>query len=293
MLKKQRDFLRIRHAKEYIDGVRKNPLFFKAPPKRWVVAGVGALIVMCSIAGIIGLTYIPAFQLTEISVTGTMVLDRTEMQRHVEDFIRSHGYPFISKHNAYLMNVAAIEADLLQNFALDGASVQHDGRTIVVDVKEKIMTIALRTKEKTMFLDVNGSYVRDATAEESRAIDVRIGSAVLTEGETLVPLQSDMPIILDTQNDPATTLAHESVTHVLDIVTSLKQRGILIKTFTFDGATALFTRVDTNQSYDIYFDLNASIAEQMSVLAAILTKPGFTEPSEYIDLRFGAYVYVK
>lgn len=293
MLKKQRDFLRIRHAREYIDGVRKNPFFFRAPPKRWIVLGSSALAFLCIIAGIVGITYLPAFRLSGITVSGTTVLDSDALRASIEESIANHGYPLVAKQNVYLIKTSAIQERLMQNFALDDASVKRDGTTLAVTVKEKIMTIAFRTKEKTMFLDVNGAYVRDATAEESHAIDVRIGTAALTEGETLVPLQSDMPIILDTQNDPATSLTPSRVEHVLDIVTSLKQRGILVKTFTFDGATALFTRVDTNEAYDVYFDLNTDIAAQMSVLAAILTKPGFTTPSEYIDLRFGAYVYVK
>ncbi|MEK7632331.1 MAG: hypothetical protein AAB473_00890 [Patescibacteria group bacterium] len=293
MLKKQRDFLRIRHAKEYIDGVRKNPFFFKAPPKRWLMIGAGALIMAAGITAAVGITYIPMFHLTEITVSGTTVLNPDDIHNAIQDIVTNHGYPLVDRKNVYLIKTSAIEARLMQTFPLDSVSVTRNGTVLEATVKEKITTVVLRTKEKTIFLGLDGAYVRDATAEESHAIDIRIGSAFVAEGETPVPLQADMPIILDTQNDPATSLSVESISHVLDIVALLKQRGTAVVTFTFDGATALFTRVNTDQSYDLFFDLNHPVDTQIATLAAIVNTPGFSTPSEYVDLRFGAYVYVK
>lgn len=293
MLKKQRDFLRIRHAKEYIDGTRKNPFFFRTPPKRWLMIGAGALMMAGIIAGVVGLTYIPMFRLSGIAVTGTTILNPDDIKNTIQDIVLNHGYPLIDRRNVYLMSTSAIEARLMQTFPLESVSIVRSGTTLEATVKEKITTVVLRTKEKTIFLGLDGAYVRDATAEESHAIDVRIGTASATEGETLAPLQADMPIILDTQNDPATSLAPESIAHVLDIVTSLKQRGTSVISLSFDGATALFTRVNTDQSYDLFFDLNHPISTQITTLSAIVGTPEFSAPSEYIDLRFGAYVYLK
>lgn len=293
MLKKQRDFLRIRHAKEYLNGVRKNPFFFRAAPKRWLMVG-GILLAAFLVAfGVIELTYLPTFQLSSISVNGTTVIHPEDIQKNVEGTLATHGYPLIAKRNAYLLSTRAL-ADRLQNsFALENVTIVRSGTALTITVQEKVMTVALRTKEKTLFLGLDGAYVRDATTEESHAIDVRIGTAQATEGEVLVPLQSGMPIILDTQNDPAMSLPIESVNHILDISSQLSSRGTIVKTYSFDGATALFARVDTNESYDLFFDLNHPVADQMNALVAIITKPGFTIPTEYIDLRFGAYVYVK
>lgn len=293
MLKKQRDFLRIRHAKEHIDGVRKNPFFFRTPPKRWIMIGAGALIMTAVIAAAVGITYLPPFRLTSVSISGTTVLNPEEIRKNIDDSIANYGYPLIAKNNAYLIRTSIIEQRLMQSFALESVNIQRNGTTLEASVKEKIMTIVLRTKEKTIFLGLDGVYVRDATAEESRAIDVRIGTASATEGEVFVPLQSDMPIILNTKNDPATSLSVESVRTVLDIASLLKSRGVTVQTFTFDGATTPFTRVDTDQSYDLFFDLHRSPTDQIAALAAILDRQEFSVPSEYIDLRFGAYVYMK
>lgn len=291
--KKQRNFLRIRHAKEHLDGVRKNPFFLKASPKSWLMIGAGALMMTGIITATVALTYLPMFRLTSITITGTNIIDPLSIQKNIEEQIANNGYPLLDRNNAFLIRTSAITHRLMQDFALDNVQVRRDGTALVVVVKEKIMTIALRTKEKTIFLGLDGAYVRDATAEESRAIDLRIGTAVANDGEVITPIQSEMPVVLDTQNDPATSLPLDSVNHLLDISAQLNSRGVLIKTFTFDGATALFTRVDTNESYDLYFDLNHSVSDQMTALNAILAESGFVPPSEYIDLRFGAYVYMK
>ncbi len=293
MLKKQRDFLRIRHAKEYLDGVRRNPFFFRAPPKRWLMVGGIMLGIALFTFGAIKLTYLPAFRLNTIAVSGTIVILPEDIQNSIRETIFSHGYPLVAKDNVYLINRHAITEQLQSSFALSNVNIVKNGTSLEIHVEERVMTVTLRTKEKTLFLGLDGAYVRDATAEESRAIDIRIGTAVATEGEVIIPLQKAMPIILDTENDPATSLPIESIQHILDISSQLSSRGTIVKTYSFDGATALFTRVDTNESYDLYFDLNNPVSDQMSALAAIMIKPDFVAPAEYIDLRFGAYVYMK
>jgi hypothetical protein len=134
-------------------------------------------------------------------------------------------------------------------------------------------------------------YIRDATAEESHAIDVLIGSAEQKEGEVLTPLQSEMPVILDTQNDAEPKLTTASTIAIIALEKNLIAMGITPKTYSIDGLAAPWTKVDTSQ-YDIYFDLTRSIDDQIRMLAATLSQNTVT-PSQYVDVRFGAYVYVK
>lgn len=293
MLKKQRDFLRIRHAKEYIDGVRKNPFFFRTAPKRWMAFSGIAFTLFFLTIGAIKLTYLPAFQLKEIVVKGTTVINQEDVQRAINDTIAKNWIPFISKTNVYFIDTDAIIQELKTSLAIATASIAQSGTSFEVTIEEKVMTVALKTKEKAIFLGLNGAYLRDASAEESRAIDVRIGTATPEEGEVIVQLQQGMPVVVDSQNEPASYIPLESITQILEINSYLNSRGIIVKKYSLDGVNALFTRIDTNQSYDLYFDLNNSASNQIHALDAIVSEPGFTSPSEYIDLRFGAYVYLK
>lgn len=293
MLKKQRDFLRLRHAKEHGNGIRKNPFFFRAPPKKWLIA-MGALFITGSVlGGIVGVTHLPYFTISAVAVQGATVIHTEDIEHGVRNSIDTHHYPLVAKENIFLLRTHAIEKELLTQFALESVIIERKGRTLNVTVKEKVTNLALRTKEKTVFLDLSGEYIRDATAEESRAIDIRIGTAPLAEGEVVVPLHAEMSIVLNTQTDSTTSLPRKSVEHILALTSLLRQQGIGVKTCTFDGTNALFTRLDTDQPYDLYFDFNRPAAEQMSTLTAIITSPTFTQPAEYIDLRFGAYVYLK
>ncbi|MFI3158114.1 MAG: hypothetical protein QX199_18355 [Methylococcaceae bacterium] len=293
MLKKQRNFLRLRHAKEHDEGIRKNPLFLKVPPKKWLIIAGFVLSIALIIGGIIGVTYLPWFVLEGVTVTGTTTLDPNTISSDVLSNLSAVGYPFLAKDNVFLIRQNEVTKNLLAHFSFESVVVKREGRQLTIVVKEKVMTVALRTQEKTMFLNLDGSFARDATPEESHAIDVRLGAVAQAPDEILTPLQPNMPIVIDTQTDPATTLPVETVDHVIAIVSALEARAVMVKTFSIDGAHALFTRVDTTQPFDLFFDLSTPVSTQIDTLTTIQSKPEAPKPTEYIDLRFGAYVYVK
>lgn len=291
MLKKQRNFLRLRHAKAHDDGALKNPLFNKPTRSKWFTAATIVLVAIGVIATIVGITYIPFLSVTNIELAGAAVLNTDDLIQTAWKAVDGVPLPLVNKRSILFHPTQRVTKALQANFALDTLNINRSGGTIHIDIKEKVTTLALRTKEKTAFLDLSGAYIRDATAEESRAIDVTIGSADLKENETLVPLQTEMPVILDTQNDSDPRLPATSTTAILALEKALIAMGIQPKTYSIDGLAAPWTKVDTNQ-YDIFFDLTRSIDDQIRMLAATLNQNTVT-PKEYVDVRFGAYVYVK
>ena len=199
--------------------------------------------------------------------------------------------PLVNKRSIIFSPTQRVRNALQSHFALETLTITRNGQNIHIEITEKVTTLALRTKEKTAFLDLSGAYIRDATAEESRAIDVLIGSAEPTEGEVLTPIQTEMPVILNTQNDSDPKLPTASTTAIIALEKSLNNMGIQPKTYSIDGLAAPWTKVDTSQ-YDIYFDLTRPVDDQIRMLAATLSQNTVT-PTEYVDVRFGAYVYVK
>lgn len=291
MLKKQRNFLRLRHAKAHDDGTLKNPLFCKPTQSKWLTAATILLAAIGVITAIIGVTYIPFLSVTSINLTGTAILSTDEMVQTAWSAVDAVPLPLANKRSILFSPTQRVRNALESHFALETLTVTRSGQNIHIEIKEKVTTLALRTKEKTSFLDLSGAYIRDATAEESRAIDVLIGSAEPKEGEALTPIQTEMPVILNTQNDADPKLASASTTAILALEKALTAMGIQPKTYSIDGLAAPWTKVDTNQ-YDIFFDLTRSIDDQVRMLAATLSQNTVT-PTEYVDVRFGAYVYVK
>lgn len=294
MLKKQRNFLRLRHAKAHDDGTLKNPLFLKIKTPRWRIGAmiVGSIVII--VAGAIGITHIPFLQLETVTINGTVTLDAQVMEQSIREHIAQKRLPFCSFTNVYFTKLNTLEDALMTQFPLQSVSVVRQGQSLEVLVKEKVTTIALRTKEKTAMLDVTGTYVRDATFEESRAIDIRIGTATAAPDELIITLQPDMPIVMNTQNDSITTLSTASTTALIALAQQLPLNGMHALAFYVDGLDAPFVRIDTTETYDIYADIALrTVEEQMTALHAIVTAEGFVPPKEYIDLRFGAYVYTK
>jgi hypothetical protein len=291
MLKKQRNFLRLRHAKAHGDGTLKNPLFSKPVQSKWLTIATIVLTIVGVITALIGVTYIPFLCITKVDITGAATLNADDISRTAWNAVDNVPIPLVNKRSILFSPTNRVTNALQSTFALESLMVNRSGQTIAVDIREKVTTLALRTKERTTFLDLSGVYIRDATAEESHAIDVLIGSAEQKEGEVLTPLQSEMPVILDTQNDAEPKLTTASTIAIIALEKNLIAMGITPKTYSIDGLAAPWTKVDTSQ-YDIYFDLTRSIDDQIRMLAATLSQNTVT-PSQYVDVRFGAYVYVK
>lgn len=294
MVKKQRDFLRLRHAKAHVDGTLKNPLFLKIKTPRWRVGAAVIFSGFTIVTAIIGVTYIPFLQLGDVTVNGTVTLDPNQIQQKVTEHIARARLPFSSSTNIYFSRLNRLENAIMSEFPLQSVSIQRNGRSLNIEVTERVTTIALRTKEKTVMLDITGTYVRDATLEESRAIDIRIGTAAATPDEIVMMLQPDMPVVVNTQNEAVTEVAQAAATAYIALTEALPIHGMHAIALYIDGLDAPYVRIDTTAEYDIYADISfRSVEEQLQALHAVISANDFVAPQEYIDLRFGAYVYKK
>ncbi len=290
MLKK-RNFLWIKHAKAHVDGALKNPLFIKPIKSKWrnILIIIGAIIVLVTSA--IGVTYLPMFQVESMVINGASTLKVDDLSRVAWDALRQNPLPFVNETNFFLGARERITTALNNHFTLQSMSMVRSGNLVTITIQEKVMTIALRTKEKTAFLDLAGKYIRDATADESHAIDVAIGTAQPAESENLAPLQPNMPIIINTQNEATTELSTSTANQIMYFSDKLNEQGIHPLTFTIDGLNAPDAKIHTDK-FDILVDLNSSVDDQIRSLNAVLSQHTVI-PSSYIDIRFGAYVYIK
>lgn len=261
---------------------------------RWRVAILASLAGIAVVTIMIGVTYIPFLQLQNVTVNGTHTLNAYDIERAVRDHVAEKRMPLSSMTNVVFTRVRPLEERLMTQFPLDDIAVTRVGQSLTVDIIEKVTTVALRTKEKTVMLDVTGAYVRDAIFEESRAIDLRIGTATAQPDEIVLPLQPDMPIVINAENDSITELPAATAAAAISIAQQLPLRGLHAQGLYVDGLDAPYVRVETAEAYDIYIDIGLrTVEEQMETLDAIVSAPNFAPPAEYIDLRFGAYVYVK
>jgi hypothetical protein len=290
----KRNFLRLRHAKAHDTGALKNPFFTRAVPSLWFRIALFA----GSIIGILGLsialTHLPFLQLNAVVVEGVTTLDRVAIENVVRTTIAERSLPFCATTNPYIVRTSRIERAIARSFSVRTVRVKRQGASLHVFIEENVTTIALKTKEKTVLLDLDGSYVRDATSEESRAIDVRIGASSQAPEESLVPLQNEMPIVITTQNESVSELSEQTAQAIMSIAQAIGTVGFHPTSYIMDGLNAPDVRVSTEAPYVILFDLFARpIDSQIRALHAIVTQESFVAPNEYLDLRFGAYVYMK
>lgn len=294
MVKLGRDFLRLRHAKAHDDGTLKNPLFIKPKKPLWIFWAFFSAGILATIGLFIGLTHLPMFQVHSITINGVVTLNQNHLQDIARESLHRSWCIGCSKTNLYLPNKATITEALLNSGGIEQVEVTRQNQELIINLEEKITTIALRTKEKTAMLDVDGKYVRDATTEESRAIDLRLGTAVAQDQEAIFPLQTDMPIIINTQNETTTEFSALLAERFLELSDELPRAGFHAISYSVDGLAAPFVRINTTANFDLLVDLyQRTVDEQIDSLQAIISDEKYVEPKEYIDLRFGAYVYFK
>ncbi len=291
--KKQRDFLRLRHAKQYDNGTRKNPLFFKAPPKRILLASiiVGSIVLILALC--IGFTHLPWFQLTGITIQGGETLSSDTLQQTTQRAIHDRRIPFVSQTFTPMISHGRIRDALMTEFPLDDVRIDTQGNALIITVTERVMHVVWRNAERTMLFNLSGEYVRDATPEELIDVDARHHQSSTDPAHKPVHISDDMPIIVNTNNESAESLPAELVTVILDIQARLRAQGIHTTLVQMDGVRSPWARLITNQPYALLFDLTRDPEAQMIALQSVTGATGFVAPNEYIDLRFGAYVYMK
>ena len=291
---KHRNFLRAWHAKQYDGRPRKNPFFpdRESIPRFKVLVfmiGGGALLV----GGISLFIFAPIMSVQAVTIQGLTTIAPSEVEQVVHEQRAKRRWFIAPQNNAYLLDKEAIAMTLEQRFQFESLSVERKGREVIISAKERILEVALQSGGKTFFLGIDGTLVREASPEESRALDVRLGKITLGEGESLPHLQPTMPILIDLSASEHPVLSSDRVHDVLDLNERLLARNITPSTYTFTNFNEPWTRVQSTQSYAILIDITQNLTTQLELLDVILHQTTDPIPYEYIDVRFGDHVYVK
>lgn len=273
----------------------RNPLFpHKDLPAKQKIARILALAFVGGAAILALLIYGPVLGIAGVRIEGLMTIAAADVESLVTEQRGTRRLLILPQNNVVVFDTAKLASTLHQSYALETVDVARDGRLIVITAKEKVLHVAVRDARRTFFVGRDGNVIREATAEESKAVDVRLGLAQPQDGETLPVFQPGMPVIRvpDVADGQPVIMAAERVETVIHLVERLFAMRIKPLLMTFARNEDPWITVRTEAGYDVLVDITEPLEGQLQSLKAVLDN-GEGVSYEYIDVRFGEHIFVK
>ncbi len=231
------------------------------------------------VSGVVGLTYLPALQITTVAVSGAQTLSSSTVEAFVRERLAGSYWWVLPKSNIFLYPKARISSDLLSAYPLLASADVHaaDFHTVEVSLTER-QPRALWCSGSCYFLDESGVIYGEAPAFSEPVYTVYTST---TTGSTL-PRQFLPPAgfqalasLVDAivRKLPGETLVAVSVTADNDIHMSFA-----------DGFVIRFALGD--QGGDTFERLGLALGAEPFVSHKLAE-------FEYLDLRFGDKLYYK
>ncbi len=275
---------------------KKNPLFSKKSWQQYIIERLGTFGLLI-ILGILLLLYIifysPIFQITKVEVSGPdSVIAKDINDKYIVWQLEQRRLVVFRQNNVFLF-----DTDWLQ----DNIESKYSFTTLIIDKKiPKTIIVTFEKKSPEIIWDSGGIFYNineyGIVASLKNKTDDTVSIPIITESSESADDNENINTAPSKKLNPGDELFSDDKMEALDaIIKEIDQ----IKDFTVTGYSLphrLSTKfmVQTDQSYEIYFDLSKDISQQMDKLIQVLaTKVKEEAPQSYIDLRVGDRVYMK
>ncbi len=273
----------------------RNPFFANAPKKiaAWLFAAALVLIVV----GVpLVLLFAPFMHYRSVEVSGLTTIASEDVISIVEPMLNAHRWLVFPANHIFFTNTQKVSVALNTQFHFDNLSLHRDGRTLIIDAKERITEVAVTINATTYLVDLNGVAVSGASSETLRMIAARRTNAV--EIPTARGIQPTMPIIDVTGTfDVAlgsVIIDATRLSHILALDDGLRTRNLLPLVYTLDTQQSPWLTVGVQNAPSLLVDISVS-PEVAMVMYDVFVKENATNMPNmaYIDIRFGDHVYSK
>lgn len=242
-------------------------------------AYAGLFVIVCIV--FIYIARLPAIQIQQVKVSGTIFVEKTEIEKKTQDILRTKSLFFIPKSNIFLFPKKQLEKSILQNPAIISAKIRKDfWNTLTIDITEQDKKmIYCSSVENNTCLYIN----------EEGFIYAQVKDIIIPEQEVLVYTELGEKrigeIILD-KSVYINVLLFIKNTARYDI----KIGKVYIKQ---DGIIEFVTRDDVRIITSVFDDFQKGFSHLIALFEKdVIHKDKFFE-IEYIDLRFGNKVFYK
>ncbi|MEY4440899.1 MAG: hypothetical protein RLY49_525 [Candidatus Parcubacteria bacterium] len=233
------------------------------------------------IVGFLYVLTIPAFQIQEVKVTGTMFVDKSEIEQKTNTLLDRKFLGFIPNRNIFLFSKHELEELLKQNPAIISAKIRKDFfHILTIDVKEhEKEMIYCTTLEKTECFYLN----------KDGFVYAPVKGFIIPEQEIIIYNEKEVKKLQDT------FIQKEVYVDISLFVKNLARQEIKIKeVYIKADSTVEFVSWENTRFITSIFD---EYKKDFANLIALFEKQAITKEQlqniEYIDLRFGNKVFYK
>lgn len=289
-----RNFTRVAHAKSYAGGRLRNP-FFNHEPRQinpWLLL-IGAGII--SLGLFAGFLYLPFLQYDQLNITGLTTLESSEVESTVNGILEHNRWLIVPGRQLVFMNSARVIKELNSKFNFASIELSRAKRQLSIKAVERITQVTWLSGAKVYLLDLSGLAVAEASPEIVANVIARKDSAV--EVPIAPGVQPTIPIIINAKDEVVTVgqsiLDVSRLTNILLLDSSLRDRGLVPRSYTFTDAGQPWLTVQTD-SVSLLVDVTQGIVQAMSMFDTYRTQGDVSFTTlEYIDLRFGNHLYIQ
>lgn len=292
---KRRDFTRS-FGRTY-DGPRlRNPMF-RAPSSgkaiKYLVFGI-ALATFVGIPAVF--VYAPFMRYDAVTINGLTTLDTASVTMTAESELNRRRMLVIPGRHLFFARKEKVANALDAAYHFESLALRREGRTLVIDVQERITEISWIRGDVTMFVDLAGIAVRDATPEALAMIAARRAGA--TEVPSAPGIQPTLPIIVVNESDDtalgSAVIDSQRLAHILAIDAGVRTRGMLPLVYILTKNDAPWLTLDITGGPSLMFDITVDPKDAFMMYDAFArNRGGDISGLLYIDLRFGNHVYSK
>lgn len=254
--------------------------------KRWWLFRYKSVYLSLTGVIILGLGYLffysPVFRLTELETKGLRDIGFEEMDNLVKDQENQRRFLIFKQNNFFLFSKNQLKDNLNKKYALEILEIKKKPfHKLSIYLQEQTSAITWISGDKFYYLDLSGQVISEVPFKDPNPNFPRIYD------ESSQPVQYNQEIISSRQ-----------IRFIIDVISKLPLRtgDIEISYFKLASRKSSELKLMTMQGWEIYFNTNLDVAEQLDKLALVYEKkikPQGVENLHYIDLRFGNRVFYK
>jgi cell division septal protein FtsQ len=276
----------------------KNPYFpaarraYRKKPRvfgKWLLV----FLLFVLIGGLVYLNQTEKYKIKNIKISGQQYISQEEIEQVVINQTKKRRFLLFRQSNLFFFSSQSLKNQLADYFLLTETKISKNyPDTIRIELNEKKSFIVWVSNQAKYLIDENGIAFKKITTENTEIQAIGQNTDLIRPAGDL----TNQPVIYDLTGAGVSLGQAVISTAIVQFIKDLKEG--MENDFDFDIASFNYTvqnkelNLKTTQNWEVRFNLENSVKDQLSLLANVLSEKIKDRKSlKYIDLRYSGKVF--